>query len=167
MKGLTHLAIGDSRFFTSLAGLKDLGALRYLSLYMCPQLESLTGVERAADLQHIEIDRCNRVTDLSPLAQVTRLRSVRIEMREPPTLGPLLKHPHIEYIWIVSAKRPAPQLIGELFESTPLRFVAAGRSCWIRDTAHWYHIPDTYAMTDRQQMVREHLLNEWHTVAAW
>jgi hypothetical protein len=167
LKHLTHAALGDSRRLVSVTGLDRLRQLRHLVLYVCPRLESLAGVEEAPGLTHIEIENCNRITDLSPLARLVHLRSVKIEARKPPSLASLIGHPGLEYIWIVSTKRPAPGLIEPLLESPRLRFLAAGRSCWLRRDGGWEHVPNIYAATPDQGVLHETLVDEYHRAAAW
>lgn len=163
---LTHVAIGDSRVFSRLDGLGGLSRLQHFSLYRCPKLESLAGVEEATGLEHLELESCNRITDLSPLARL-RLRSVRIEMRTPPSLEGLVGHPSLEYLWIVTTRRPATEVVEQLLQSPRLRFVAVGKSCWLRAEGVWEHIPTIYAMSSTQNGVHQRALSEWNACAAW
>lgn len=164
---LTHVAIGDSRAFTSPRSLGALTRLRHLSVYRCPKLESLAGVETASGLQHVDLQTCNRVTDLSPLARLEGLRSVQIETRNPPSLTPLIGHPTLEYLWIVSSKRPPPDVVDALLRSPRLRFLHAGRSAWLRPDGEWESIPDIYAMTGSQRATHERMTQERSDLAAW
>lgn len=164
---LTHLLIGDSRAFTSLQGVEALPGLRHLGLYLCPKLDSLAGLEGAPALEHVDLQTCNRITDLTPLARLAGLRSVQIEMRAPPSLAPLVDHPALEYVWIVSAKRPEPEVVDALLRSPRLRFLATGRGWWLRPDDEWEHIPDIYAMTERQDALYDRVMNERVQVAAW
>jgi len=164
---LTHLAIGDSRALASLDGLDDLRRLQHLSLYICPKLESLSGVQAVVGLRHIEIESCNRITDLSPLCSLPQLCSVKIELRKPPTLAPLARHPSLEFLWVVSTKVPAADQVEQLLESPRLRFLAAGRRCWLREDSEWQHVPNIYDMAHRQSLLHDRLINQWNAVAAW
>jgi hypothetical protein len=167
LKHLTRLAIGDSRSFTSLQGLAALPALQHFHAYLCPKLASLDGVEAAVGLRHVCLETCNRITDLAPLAHLEGLRSVQIEMRVPPALTPLVGHPALEYLWIVSAKRPEPDVVDALLRAPRLRFLAAGRSAWLRCDGSWERVPDIYAMTERQRAMHEQVTDERVGVAAW
>jgi hypothetical protein len=164
---LTHLAIGDSRSFTSPRGLEALSGLQHFHAYLCPKLASLDGVEAAVGLRHVCLETCNRITDLAPLARLEGLRSVQLDMRVPPALSPLIGHPALEYLCIVSAKRPEPDIVDGLLRSPRLRFLTAGRSAWLRTDGRWEHIADIYAMTERQSAMHEQVRDERVGLAAY
>ena len=82
-------------------------------------------------------------------------------------MKPLVGHPGLEYLWIVTTRRPAPGMVEELLTSPRLRFVAVGKSCWIRDESEWDHVPDIYAMSSAQSGVHQQLVVEWNASAAW
>jgi hypothetical protein len=167
LRHLTHVALGHSRRLVRVSGVGHLPQLRHLVLYACPRLESLAEVEEAPGIKHIEIERCNRITDLSPLAGLVQLRSVKIEMSTPPTLAPLIGHSSLAYIWLVSTKLPAAEFVEPLLESPRLRFLAAGRSCWLRRDDRWEHVPNIYAATHEEGVLHEGLVDEYHRAAAW
>jgi hypothetical protein len=167
LQHLTHVALGDSRRLRSVDGLGHLRHLRHIVLYRCPGLESLAGLEAVPGLRHIEIENCSRITDLSPLADLTDLRSVKLELRTIPSLAPLIGHPGLEFVWLVSTKRPDAQVVEPLLQSPRLRFLAAGRSCWLRTEGAWKAIPNIYAATRGEAVLHEGFVDEYHHSAMW
>jgi hypothetical protein len=148
-------------------GVEGLPRLQHFSAYICPKLESLSGLEAAVGLQHVDLQSCNRITDLSPLARLDALRSVQIEMRAPPSVATLSGHAALEFIRIVSAKQQAPEVIEAMLRSPRLRILATGRRWWLRTDGEWEHIPDIYGMTQIQRAMYGHLEDERNAIAAW
>ena len=66
-------------------------SLRALSLYIFPELISLAGIERWHGLKNLELFECARLTDLTPLAEVTSLERLTLGLlsERPKDLSPL------------------------------------------------------------------------------
>jgi hypothetical protein len=127
----------------------------------------LSGIEAATSLRHVDLSRCNRIDRLEDAAALPDLRSLQIEMGRPPPLAALVGHPTLEYVWLVSARKPAAGEISRLLENPPLRFLAASRSVWMREATGWRHVQDIYAMTDEEAATHERLVRERDAFAAW
>lgn len=156
---LTHLSVINSRSLASLAGIGRLPRLRALELAICPKLDALDGIDRTPTLQKLVLDTCNRIENLDPLASVAHLRVLQIEMRSPPSLGPLVGHSTLEFVWLVGGKRPAGE-IETLLENPRLRMVNVRRATWMRTDDEWIHFDNVYAMTGSQLHLYEELIDE-------
>jgi len=156
---LTHLSVINSRSLASLAGIGRLPRLRALGLAICPKLEALDGIDETSALQSLVLDTCNRIENLDPLASAAQLRVLQIEMRSPPSLGPLVGHPTLEFVWLVGGKRPAAE-IETLLENPRLRMVNMKRATWIRTDDQWIHFDDVHATTGSRLRLYEELIDE-------
>jgi len=162
---LSHLEVGNSRSLVSLDGGKQLSALRVLELYRCPGLTGLNGIE-GTGLEHLGIESCNRIADLTPLASLPNLRSVQIELRRPPPLNPLFGNRRLEFVWLIGGRRP-PEELAALRDLSSTRVVQAARETWMRADGEWQSVSDIYAMTEEQEGLYERLHDERNAVKAW
>ena len=162
---LSHLEVGDSRALASLEGASQLPHLRVLELYRCPALTGLEGIARTG-LEHLGIETCNKITDLTPLASLSALHSVQIELRKPPSLEPLFGHPTLEFVWLIGGKRP-PEELDALLDLPSARIIQSSRGSWMREAREWDHVPDIYAMTDEQHAAYERLHDERNAIKSW
>jgi hypothetical protein len=167
LTALTHLSVGDSRALARVTGIDALPRLRHFDVYSCRALATLSGIEAATSLQHVELSRCNGIDRLEDVAALPDLRSLHIEMDRPPPLAALVGHPTLEYVWVVSARKPAAEEVSRLLENPPLRFLAAARAVWMRGNKGWLHVPDIYAMTDDEAAVHERHMRERDAFAVW
>jgi hypothetical protein len=163
---LTHLQVGNTRVLVSLDGVSQLPRLRVLEVHRCPALTGLEGIE-GAGLEHVGIETCGKITDLTPLMALPDLRSVQIELRKPPSLAPLTGHPTVECVWLVGGTRPREELEA-LLESPSTWFVAARRGLWMRGSGGaWEEIADLYAMTPEQAALHEGRLAAVNAIKSW
>jgi len=160
---LTHLSIVDSRSLVSRAGIGALTQLRALELAICPKLESLDGIDSASALQSLVLDMCNQTESLDPLAAATHLRVLQIEVRNPPSLGPLVGHPALEFVWLLGGRRPAGE-VETVLENPRLRMVNVRRATWMRTDDQWVHFDDVYAMTGSQVRLYKELVDELNRI---
>ena len=152
--GLMSLAVVDSRSLTTLDGLGALPRLLSLDLTTCPGLATLAGIEQAKTLQAVTLESCNKVDDISPLADLHDLRVVQIEMRSTPSLAPLAGHPSLEYLWVIGRKPPSDQ-IEALLDTPSLRMIMTGPASWLRLSTGWEHFADASAMSEDVLQLRE------------
>lgn len=100
LPALERLEVFNSRRFTSLAGAAGVGrSVRQLSLAMLPGLASLVWIADMPGLEYVAIESCNRITDLTPLRDLPRLRFLNLmQPKGVASLRPLAGHPSLEYV---------------------------------------------------------------------
>lgn len=163
---LTHLNLSHARRFASLGGIAALPELRVLELESCSALASLAGIDAADDLEHVGLATCNRIDDIAPLGCLPALRAVQIELRQPPSLMPLVELPTLESVWLVGGRRPHEEY--EALRAKPsLVVLQTGRSAWLRRDGEWLHVLDIYAMTPEQTTLYDALHERRNAIKAW
>lgn len=163
---LVHLEIVDARSLSSLAAVSGLADLRKLDLVLCRALAALDGLEAAAGLTSLVLENCNRIGDLGVVAALPALRALKVDMRRPPSLLPLVGHPSLEYLQLVGGRRPEGEVTA-LLDNPALLVVQSARSMWMRTEDTWQHVPDMYDMPPDLAERRERLHRAQWELMAW
>jgi hypothetical protein len=79
---------------------------------------------------------CNKIADLTPLADLHRLKVLDLEMRAPPPLAPLAAHPSLRVATITGGSGPQDD-IEALLGSPLLEMVSVRRAVWLRTDGGW------------------------------
>jgi hypothetical protein len=149
----------------SLDALPELApSLRVLDLEIIPNLASLAGIPRAAAIETLTLKSCNKVVDLGPLEEASRLLYLDIaNVRSKPSLAPLANRDGLEIIGL--DYEPAREDVDRLLKLDKFRLLKAARRVWVRDDdGDWreydYYeskLPDTYYLleTYRLKLMRQ------------
>jgi hypothetical protein len=131
LPALVRLEVFNTRKALSLDGLLDLApSLRALDLALCTRLESLDGIGHPG-LESLDIQGCNRIDDLAPLADARNLKLLQLEQAATPPLGALADHPSLEIVSIVG--RVPESEVRALMAAPALRMIVANGNWWVRE----------------------------------
>lgn len=101
-ENILELSVEDPLFSDSLEGIESFESLRYLSVRYS-SLEDISALPSLPDLAGLQLKKCDRLTDYSPLMELTQLEELEIESVQLRSIDFLNVMPNMTYLSIANS----------------------------------------------------------------
>ena len=138
---LDRLGVGYARRLASLDGVSALaGTLASLSLYNCPKVESLDGLDELRGLRSLSLDTLRRITTLEFVRGLPGLRYLDVfDLKNVESLWPIADHPSLEFL---AFGRIRDLDLEPLTRLPRLKMILTGTYRWNRDVHSFPYMHD-------------------------